>query len=244
MKNLTREEKISKALRQKWASNKAYREKMRKRWLGKPIVKRVKKDVRGMAKSLKNYSNPKSPKLRELLRILVEYPLFFKTKLSGEKVLDLGCGWGFYFKINPEAYGIDIDDNCLRYLKKFGYRVIKADITKKIPFKDNFFKWVIAHDVLEHFELREIEKIFSEVHRVLGPNGYFFILNPNLKGYNWGLKLNFGHKHFLTFQEVLTIARGNFIIHKHFFYPLPRLIGNYFTQNKEVIILKNIKELL
>ena len=191
-----------------------------------------------MAESLKTYSNPKSSKFRELLRFLIEYPFFFKTKYSGEKVLDLGCGWGFYFKINPKAYGIDIDNNCIKYLKKLNYKVIKGDITKNLPFKDNFFKWVISHDALEHFELKDIRKIFLGVQRVLEKNGNFLILNPNRKGYNYGCKNNVGHKHFVTFQDILTIAKDNFIVIKHFFYPFPRLIGNYFTQNKEVIILK------
>jgi len=35
MENLTREEKISKAIKEKWAKDKEYREKMKKRWLGK-----------------------------------------------------------------------------------------------------------------------------------------------------------------------------------------------------------------
>lgn len=188
----------------------------------------------------KNYSNPKSSKIREFIRIYFLSSPLWKTKKFKDKVLDLGCGWGFYFKINPSAYGIDLDERCIKHLKSLGHRVIKEDIRKRLLFKDNFFKRVIAHDVLEHFELNEVEKIFLQVHQVLEPNGSFLILTPNRKGYDFGCKLNRGHKHFITFQEILFMAKEKFALQKHFFYPLPKIIGDYFTHNKEVIILKKI----
>lgn len=193
-----------------------------------------------MAKSLKKYSNPKSSKVRGFIRIHFLSSPLWKTKKSKDKVLDLGCGWGFYFKINPRAYGVDLDEGCIKYLKSLGHKVIKGDIRKQLPFKDNFFKWVIAHDVLEHFELNEVEKIFLQVHRFLEPNGSFLILTPNQKGYNFGCKLNRGHKHFITFQEILSMTKENFALQKHFSYPFPKIIGDYFTHNKEIIILKKI----
>lgn len=191
-----------------------------------------------MAKSLKKYSNPKSSKIREFIRIHFLSSPLWKTKKSKDKVLDLGCGWGFYFKINPKAYGVDTDERCVRYLKIFGYKVIKGDIRKQLLFKDNFFKWVIANDVLEHFELEEVKKIFSEAYRILEPDGCFLILIPNQKGFKFGLKTRVGHKHFVIPKEIFLIAKRNFVIKKHYSYPLPRFIGNYFTHNKEVIILR------
>ena len=187
----------------------------------------------------KKYFTPQSSRIKEFIRTyLLSFPLF-QTKSAGEKVLDLGCGWGFYFKINPKANGIDFNPHCVKYLKGLGYKVFEGDIRNRFLFKDNSFKWVIAHDVLEHFALSEVEKIFSEVKRVLELNGYFLILIPNKKGYNSGSKLNTGHKHFITIREILSIAKESFIIRKHFFYPFPKSIGDYFTHNKEVIILKN-----
>lgn len=192
-----------------------------------------------MAKSLKNNRvNPKSPKIKEFIRtFFLSFPLF-QTRAAGEKVLDLGCGWGFYFKINPRAYGIDVDKKCIEYLKKFEYKVVEGNIKKRLPFGDNSFKWVIAHDVLEHFELEEVKKIFSETCRILEPGGCFLILIPNQKGFKFGLKKEVGHKHFIVPKEIFLIAKRNFVIKNHYSHPLPRFIGNYFTHNKEVIILK------
>ncbi|MDD5145563.1 MAG: class I SAM-dependent methyltransferase [Candidatus Pacebacteria bacterium] len=188
------------------------------------------------------YFTPKQSKIKELIRIHFLSSPLFKTKGAKEKVLDLGCGWGFYFKINPRACGIDFNPDCVAYLKDLGYKVFEGDIREKLPFPDNFFKWVISHDVLEHFELKDAEKIFDEVFRILETGAFFLILIPNQKGYISGLKLNTGHKHFISFQEILDITKGRFVPQKHFFYPLPKKIGNYFTHNKEVIVLKKIND--
>ncbi|MBU1888392.1 MAG: class I SAM-dependent methyltransferase, partial [Candidatus Omnitrophica bacterium] len=125
-----------------------------------------------------------------------------RTRKFKNKVLDLGCGRGFYFKINPFACGIDFDVDCVRSLKNKGYRVIYGDIRNELPFKDNFFKYVICHDVLEHLEKREIEKVFVRVCRILEHGGIFLVLTPNRKGFEYGLRLNAGHRYFITPEEI------------------------------------------
>lgn len=106
------------------------------------------------------YNNPKSPKIKELIRIYFLSKPLQKTKTARDKVLDLGCGWGFYFKINPLAYGIDADKNCIDYLKSLGRKAIWANITKKLPFNNSSFEWVVCHDVLEHIEAFDLKNIF------------------------------------------------------------------------------------
>lgn len=183
----------------------------------------------------------KSSNVKEFLRIyFLSFPLW-QTKRFKERVLDLGCGWGFYFKINPFAYGIDFNANCVRYLKSLGYKVIQEDIRNQLSFRGDFFKCVICHDVLEHMELKDIEKIFLRVHDILEPQGIFLILIPNRKGFEYGLKLNVGHKYFITPEEIFLITKGKFAVEKHYSYPLPRFVGRYFAHNKEVIILKKLR---
>lgn len=176
--------------------------------------------------------------IKEFLRLyLASLPLRDTGKFK-DKVLDLGCGRGFYFKINPLAYGVDADAGCITYLKDKGYKVIQKDIRKELPFNSNFFKCVICHDVLEHMEPEDIKKVFLNVHRILETGGIFLILIPNLKGFNYGLKTNASHKYFITPKEIFSIAKGIFSTEKHCSYPLPRFVGNRFTHNKELILLK------
>jgi hypothetical protein len=63
---------------------------------------------------------------------------------------------------------------------------------------------------------------------------------PNRKGYEYGLKTDCGHKHFITVQEIQDIAGKQFSVVKSCPHPLPRFIGRYFTHNKEVVVLRKI----
>src|SRR5215471_17185820 len=96
-------------------------------------------------------------------------------------VLDLCCGYGFYFSINPSARGVDGDPDCVQQLKAKGYDVSLCNVLEGLPFPNDEFGFVIAHDVLEHFYYDDLEKIFSEVYRVLRPGGYFVAVQPNRK---------------------------------------------------------------
>lgn len=183
----------------------------------------------------------KSSKIKEFLRIYFLSAPLWHTKGFKDRVLDLGCGWGFYFKINPFAYGIDFDADCVEYLKRLGYKLVQGDMRNHLPFEDNFFKCVVCHDVLEHLQIEDIEKVFIRVHRILEPEGIFLILIPNRKGFEYGLRINSGHKYFVTPEEIFLLGKGNFNIERHYSYPMPRFIGNHWTHNKEVIILRKGK---
>jgi ubiquinone/menaquinone biosynthesis C-methylase UbiE len=185
-------------------------------------------------------TNYKSSEFKRFIKInFLSLPLFF-TKKNKERVLDLGCGWGFYFKINPLAYGIDANEESIKYLKKRKYNAVLGDITKRLPFKDNQFQFIICHDILEHFYLSDVAKIFVEMKRILDKGGEIIIISPNKKGYDLGLKTNAGHKHFIRLNEILNIANPNLILKKHYFFPFTQKIGDFFSHNKEFIFLEKI----
>ena len=112
-------------------------------------------------------------------------------KLSGERVLDLGCGYGWYTeyfrKIGGHAFGIDgaqtmIDiagkryPNCTFDLK---------DITKPLDSDDNAFDIVFCNQVL--MDIEDIELVFSECGRILRPGGVFWysIVHPAFFNGDW-----------------------------------------------------------
>ncbi|PKF61723.1 hypothetical protein CW745_10410 [Psychromonas sp. psych-6C06] len=95
-------------------------------------------------------------------------------------LLDLGCGQVPLF----EAYRGYISDNtCVDWggsLHRNEYLDLEHDLTKPLPFGDGLFDTIILSDVLEH--IPEPERLFSELFRVLSPNGKLIL---NVPFYYW-----------------------------------------------------------
>ncbi|HOW27916.1 MAG TPA: class I SAM-dependent methyltransferase [Elusimicrobiota bacterium] len=157
-----------------------------------------------------------------------------------DRVLDLCCGYGFYFMINPHAQGIEGDPRAVRTLCSQGFKVKQGNVLDLLPYEDNSFDYVIAHDVLEHFTEGELRKLLPEVHRILAPQGRFIAFVPNRKGYELGLRRGVGHKLFVTINEINSLIPKLFTIRRHYPEPLPRPVGRFFAHNKEVFDLAKI----
>lgn len=135
--------------------------------------------------------------LEKINKILEEEPdpaykrrariIFENLELKGnEKVLEVGCGRGFYVKTLNEVWpklditGVDLNEKYLSVAKKFvnddKVKLIKADATD-LPFKDKSFDRIICSEVLEH--IPDDQKAISEMHRVLKPGGIVIITVPN-----------------------------------------------------------------
>lgn len=105
-------------------------------------------------------------------------------KTGGKKVLDLGCGTGRLFPFLVESgknlTGLDISSKMIEKARK-KYPKIESIIgdSENLPFKDNSFDIVISAFVVVH--LKNIEKTFSEVYRVLKNGGAFIVTNINQK---------------------------------------------------------------
>jgi len=97
------------------------------------------------------------------------------------KALDIGCGPKPKNPFNAtEVYGIDVRDD-------IDAGVRKADlVVEPIPFEDNSFDFVTAHDFLEHIprliytpqRRNAFVEVMNEVWRVLKPDGVFLSFTP------------------------------------------------------------------
>ncbi|MCU0611360.1 MAG: class I SAM-dependent methyltransferase [Candidatus Eisenbacteria bacterium] len=95
----------------------------------------------------------------------------------GLVVLDLGCGTGRHALWLAEAgatvTALDFSEGMLaEACKKPGadaVRFIAHDLHQPLPFNGDAFNLVVSGLVLEH--LRELDGFFSEIHRVLVPDG-------------------------------------------------------------------------
>ena len=137
-----------------------------------------------MKQSLKIYDeidwwNPKHS-LQQMVPIKFDY---FKKKignLKGLKILDLGCGGGLlseeFAKSGAKVIGIDISENSLKIAKTHASKnnltiTYKKGYAENIPANDDTFNAVICADCLEHVD--DLEKVISEISRVLKNNGVF-----------------------------------------------------------------------
>ncbi len=106
----------------------------------------------------------------------------------GDKILDLGCGDGFYLNIlskleaNIKLYGCDIDTNALKSAKTnldgVSVQLSQGDAMAGLDYKDNSFDKIIMTEVLEH--IPNDKKALEEIRRILRPGGILVLSVPNL----------------------------------------------------------------
>lgn len=102
--------------------------------------------------------------------------------IKGKKVLDIGCGSGRLISelklFGATVTACDISPEMVkRTKKKFPtLEVVEGDM-ENLPFKDGAFDMVIATFVIVH--LKDLEKAFDEVNRVLKDGGQFIVTNIN-----------------------------------------------------------------
>lgn len=139
--------------------------------------------------------------------------------IKNKRILDIGCGFG-WFELNAikrkakHIIGIETTNNDLKTAKKS----IKNDKVSfqigsalKLPFKDKSFDTVVSWEVLEHIPKNGEKRMFQEVHRVLKPNGIFYLSTPNQSVLSnvldpaWWL---INHRHY-TMGDLIALSEKN-----------------------------------
>ena len=97
-------------------------------------------------------------------------------------VLDIGCSSGyistFLVKRGISVFGLDIEQQKISLSKREGIIVTVSDISRGLPYKDNFFDVVLAGEIIEH--IIDTDYFLEEAYRVLKDNGTLLITTPNL----------------------------------------------------------------
>lgn len=117
--------------------------------------------------------------------------LEFLEPRPGERILDCGCGMGFYLKVltslGKGCYcGIDGDPEALAFARQAldgrGASLLHGDLLR-LPCRDAFFDKVLLTEVLEH--LPDDRQGLAEIRRVLRPGGILALTVPQRKYPFW-----------------------------------------------------------
>lgn len=118
---------------------------------------------------------------------LVGYLLKRLKIKKGAKVLDLGCGRGdftqAFFSMGMETSAVDFSDAITKHYTGINFH--RCDFTKEaLPFDTSSFDVIFSKSVIEH--LYYPEELFSEVRRILKPNGVVITMCPAWEhNYKW-----------------------------------------------------------
>lgn len=103
----------------------------------------------------------------------------------GEKILDVGCGDGFYTeriaRKGAEATGIDIHKKAIMRARNraSGRKLYFMEMNaEELDFPENYFDKVISFCVIEH--LQNDEKTLQQIARLLRPGGRLFLSADSL----------------------------------------------------------------
>lgn len=120
------------------------------------------------------------------------------------EMLELGCGQGqdgLWFAAGKKRIGVlatDVEQAALENAKKRRHELNvesiefeQLDLAKPFRYEDDTFEVVYSHLALHYFDTKTTEQIFSEIYRVLKPDGIlaFLVNSVNDPEYNTGTKI-------------------------------------------------------
>ena len=127
--------------------------------------------------------------LRKLLRVPGQRPLSRGGHLSGQDVLDAGCGFGIMATLMAlmgaqQVHGIDCHqrmiDTFRTYLAILPYQLPlypRLGDVAAMPYEDGSFDLVLSHEAISHY--LNVDGFMAESYRVLRPGGRLIVSDSN-----------------------------------------------------------------
>ncbi len=153
---------------------------------------------------------------RDIYAAEIEAIKSFADKYKNPR-LEIGVGTGRFAQPLRIDYGIDPDENMLRFARMRGIKAVKG-VGEELPFPDGFFNMVLIATTLPFFT--NARKVIEEAHRVLRDDGGLIIAFIP-KNSHYGRKYTemgkkgdrrFCNVHFYTLDEVIALIKGLFKI--------------------------------
>lgn len=144
-------------------------------------------------------------------RLQVFFDELLPTDLHGKKLLDAGCGTGWFsaraVQQGAQVTSLDVGKKLLQEVaKKCSSTLVVGDVLN-LPFTANTFDVVVSSEVIEH--TTNPLKALKEFYRVLKPGGLLVVSTPNARWY-WALQIaQFlrlrpyqGYEHWLSHEQL------------------------------------------
>ena len=137
------------------------------------------------------------------------------------KLLDVGCGYGFFLDIAKERgweeYGCELGRNQSSFAAKNHSRVFNKELSD-CGFPENFFDAIALYDVLEH--LTSPSAFIKIIRKILKTEGWLVINMPNFSSWSSKIMGRFWH----------GLAR------MHLYYFTPKTIRKFLSENNFKIV--------
>lgn len=157
-----------------------------------------------------NYFSPITAKRYE--ELLDTFEPFRKTN----KILDVGCGCGFFLEVAKEkgweVYGTEFADNVVEECSLKGFNMQLGSL-ENVQFENDMFDIIVSIEVIEH--LIDPKATVSEMYRIVRPGGCVYITTPN---FNSLLRYKMGPKY-----DVIRFPL-------HLIYFTPKTLQGLFSQ--------------
>ena len=150
----------------------------------------------------------------------LEMPCMFKAvgNIKEKKLLDVGCGAGVhikkYLKKGALCSGIDLSETMISFAREKNKNVhFNVGTITKLPYKNNSFGIVTASLMIDY--VKNLNKAFSEVNRVLKKGGLFYYsdMNPATESRdiyeNKEIKIDaFGYVEYKKTGKIISLGRS------------------------------------
>lgn len=109
----------------------------------------------------------------------------FEPYRNEGRLLDVGCGYGFFLQTSKEAgwdaTGIEITDEAVKACTSKGLRMHHGTLESAV-FPNDHFDVIVLIETIEH--VIEVDQLLKEIQRVLRPGGLVYLSTPNFNAIN------------------------------------------------------------
>ena len=119
------------------------------------------------------------------IRNLYNDDINFVEKLEPGRILDAGCGFGFFLSALSnkwDKYGLELSEYCVNYISKnFPNIQVKDEIVENNPYEPEYFDVIYSFHVIEH--VKDPQKHLNSLHKMLKKDGSLIISTPNINSF-------------------------------------------------------------